>query len=428
MNNLLQIRSGFRKRLTVKMVLIGIFILINISLQAQGKGMQFIHNSSWKTILEKAKAENKYIFVDCFTTWCGPCKYMSVNVFPLEEVGNFYNSKFINVGIQIDSTASDNAEVRALYADASFINKEYHIIAYPTYLFFNPKGELVHRELGSSEATKFISKGENALDPQKQYYTQVRKYESGQRDSAFLRNLTLLALYADDDSGISKYSHSYFLLNPNLLTKDNMELIYETTRSAKDTGFHLMLNNLSLFESVVPKQELHRALTWLILRSEYYNYKIEWEKLDKKEWENFENTLSKKYPLYADEVLVQIETTTYAFKKDWASYVDVVGNFIKRQTPSNENLNNYAWTLFQQCNDKAILEKALGWSKMSFTNQAKVEPGFIDTYANLLYKLGRKEEALEWETKAQKIAIEQGNEKNWGQDVIDKMNKGEKTW
>ena len=70
----------------------------------------------------------------------------------------------------------------------------------------------------------------------------------------------------------------------------------------------------------------------------------------------------------------------------------------------------------------------LVWSKKTFTNQEKIEPGYIDTYSNLLYKLGRKEEALKWETKAQKIAIEQGQHKSWGQEVIDKMNKGEKTW
>ena len=45
-----------------------------------------------------------------------------------------------------------------------------------------------------------------------------------------------------------------------------------------------------------------------------------------------------------------------------------------------------------------------------------------------LYKIGRKKEAIKWERKAQKIAIEQGAEKSWGQDVIDKINKGEKTW
>ena len=47
--------------------------------------------------LEKAKAENKLVFVDCYTSWCGPCKYMLNNVFVLPEVGAFFNEHFVNV-------------------------------------------------------------------------------------------------------------------------------------------------------------------------------------------------------------------------------------------------------------------------------------------------------------------------------------------
>lgn len=33
------------------------------------QGIHFEHNISWKEIQAKAKAENKYIFIDAFTTW-----------------------------------------------------------------------------------------------------------------------------------------------------------------------------------------------------------------------------------------------------------------------------------------------------------------------------------------------------------------------
>jgi len=91
-------------------------------------------------------------------------------------------------------------------------------------------------------------------------------------------------------------------------------------------------------------------------------------------------------------------------------------------------LNDYAWTVFTKCDDKKILQSALEWSKLTFDKETKKEPGYIDTYANILYKLGKKEEALAWERKAQATAVEQGSDKNWGQDVIDKINKGEPTW
>ena len=56
---------------------------------SQEKGIHFEHALSWTEVQAKAKAEHKYIFMDCFTTWCGPCKYMSANIFPMENVGEF---------------------------------------------------------------------------------------------------------------------------------------------------------------------------------------------------------------------------------------------------------------------------------------------------------------------------------------------------
>ena len=50
----------------------------------------------------------------------------------------------------------------------------------------------------------------------------------------------------------------------------------------------------------------------------------------------------------------------------------------------------------------------------------------MDTYANILYKLGRTNEAIKVEEKA--LALADESDKKGYQDVIDKMKKGEKTW
>ncbi|MBL7708461.1 MAG: thioredoxin family protein, partial [Chitinophagaceae bacterium] len=54
-----------------------LFLLFPLFALAQNNsGIQF-QNLSWSQLLAKAKTENKLIFVDAFTTWCGPCKQMS---------------------------------------------------------------------------------------------------------------------------------------------------------------------------------------------------------------------------------------------------------------------------------------------------------------------------------------------------------------
>lgn len=362
---------------------------------AQNKGIHFDDNTNWKGILAKAKAENKYIFVDCFTTWCGPCKYMSNNIFPMEEVGNFYNDKFINVAMQFDSTINDAENIKARYADAVFIFKKYKIRGYPTFLFFSPNGELLHRKLALCDAKEFITIGTNALDPEKQCYTQIKKYNAGQRDSTFLNNLISTTLADFDDSFAEKFANEcYATLNDANKKKLNGRL-----------------------KEIIINEELKSNGGW-----------VNFEKWDNNQWYTYSNKIRKRYPLFAEDVLLNFKIRVYQTEENWGEYTATVMEYTKNKSVSSDELNNCAWLVFANCNDNKILNQALQWSKQSFTNQERIDPNFIDTYANLLYKLGRKKEAIEWVQKAQKIVIEQGGEKSWGQDFIDKVNKGEKTW
>src|ERR1700722_2456236 len=112
-----------------------LILLLPFLSQAQDdKGIHFEHGLSWAAVQAKARAENKYIFMDCFTTWCGPCKYMSSQVFPQEAAGTYFNDKFFRVGVQLDTSKVDNDTVKAWYADAHAIAEQYHVRAYPTFL------------------------------------------------------------------------------------------------------------------------------------------------------------------------------------------------------------------------------------------------------------------------------------------------------
>ena len=50
------------------------------SFAEDGKGIKFTEGS-WSQVLSDAKKQNKLIFIDIYTTWCGPCKMMSANTF-----------------------------------------------------------------------------------------------------------------------------------------------------------------------------------------------------------------------------------------------------------------------------------------------------------------------------------------------------------
>ena len=94
-----------------KFYFIFILLYLQVSLMAQTEsiGIQFIHDNLQEA-LAKAKAENKIIFIDCFTTWCGPCKMMSKLTFTDSSVAAFYNSKFVN--LKLDMEAGDGPSLQ----------------------------------------------------------------------------------------------------------------------------------------------------------------------------------------------------------------------------------------------------------------------------------------------------------------------------
>ncbi len=69
----------------------GYCIIISSSF-AQGVNFQEL---TLKEACAKAKAENKFVFIDCYTDWCGPCRLMTEEIFPHERNGDYFNPKYI---------------------------------------------------------------------------------------------------------------------------------------------------------------------------------------------------------------------------------------------------------------------------------------------------------------------------------------------
>lgn len=394
---------------------------------AQETGMHFEHNTSWEKVLAKAKAENKFIFVDCFTTWCGPCKAMSKNIFPLEEVGKFYNEKYINVKVQLDTTKDDNEEVKSWYAAGKEIATRYNILAYPTYLMFDPNGEIVHRAVGSSAADVFIAKGKDALNPDKQYYTLKRSYDAGIKDEDFLYKMSMAAKDAYDMEFAGKVSKEYLATQKDLYTRNNLELLKTFTNSSKDPGFDILLNNAGKADAILGKGVSGTVVRQIILREEVYPVILKRGAVAP-DWDAIEAGLKTKYPQQANEVFLYSKIIFAQQKGNWKDFGPAVVAYMRSygNNASPEQMNSFAWTIFEKCDDMACVASALDWSKQSFAKDNNHM--FMDTYANLLYKSGKKKDAIIWETKAKDLAIKAGDDAKEYINAIEKMEKGEKTW
>jgi len=390
------------------------------------QGIEF-EQGNWNEVLNKAALSQKPIFVDVYTSWCRPCKVMSSQVFPLEEVGNLYNSTF--VCYKIDAEKGEGVQIA----------KDYEVDSYPTYLFLNPNGTLVMKARGSMSPKEFMElviSAKEELSVPKTIMDWETEYEPNKTDTAFLR------MYMEKRTLLGKSNaelfDEYLALFP-AEQRVSKEIIDIYSREIDNIKIHsLAYNNLqdnrakfsklgvngirfisqavrnSMREAISNKDEL---LLEAVIEENEKIPKLFRTTQKEKIYMNYYKSVNdlEKYIAYAT-----------AYCENWLMKKDIMP--VITEIYSDE-LNSIAWNFFEKVDDKTVLKKALRWSERSL----EISPNnhyYLDTYANLLYKLGMKSKAIATEKKAIKLLKELNDVEKIAEyeQVLQKMKSGEKTW
>lgn len=221
-----------------------LFFFFMLPALAQEEGMRFF-KGRWKEVLAEAKQSGKLIFVDVYADWSIPCQKMAAEIFPLKEVGDKYNTQFINYQI--------NAEKGQGFS----ITEKYLVRRYPTYLYINGDGVLVYKTTGSTNSKRFMAFADSAL-----YYQEVKQtlaayqeaYQSRKTDKAFLRQyMNWLYGYNMPEDTISSVLDQYFSQLKPAELKDPVMAAY-------------LLNMLTtirspIFDHIISNQSFYRTLS-----------------------------------------------------------------------------------------------------------------------------------------------------------------------
>jgi thioredoxin-related protein len=424
-----------------KLKLLVLLTMISGGIFAQG--INFEQNLSWLQIKEKSKAENKFIFMDCNATWCGPCRFMADSVFTQQKVGDFMNEKFISVKVQLDTTKNDNAYTRQWYKDAAEISKANKVTNLPAYLFFAPDGKVVHKDVGAKGGKSFIAIANTAVDPSKQYYTLIERFHSGDLMPEEMPVLVKATKdLGDKDTSLEiakKYMHVYLdkLSEQDLLTKSNLEFIDENMEvlHSNDRVFSVYEKQFEKVDAILEYKGYSKSRIDYIITKEEITPSIKIAKSNNStpDWKSITKVIKKKYKsIYVGRNIAAAKVSWYRQKKDWKNYtkylveqMEYAGvNDLQSGTSSLMMLNGNAWQIFKYSNNKKELEKALLWMKLALPMDPRCT-ACMDTKANLLYKLGRKQEAIVLEEKAYEV---EGPEGKLFKETAEKMKRNEQTW
>lgn len=383
-------------------------ILLGILFIATGIFAQSINftDKSWEETLAEAKATNQNIFVDAYTTWCAPCKKMEKYVFTKPNVSEFYNQNFIN--IQLDMEAEEGKAFAA----------KYEVKAFPTFLYFSPEGELLHRAAGYKEADAFVEIGQAALDPARRLGSLTKKYLEGDRSPEFLRDFA----YASKAAADVKYpqiAEAYLNTQNEWSSYENMKFIFDFTENTRSRHFNYMIENRELFEKEFGKgpvfnkvQSIVQDRLDLIMNGKGADTKNELVEADK---------LFQK--VYKEEAVVKFAAFRMTYFRTQgdrdgfaAAAVDYVENM--RNITADE-LNSIARTFAEVIDDKAMLQKAVEWSKRAI----EMEDLYTNHYtlAALYYKLGKKGKAKKVAKKAIRLAKKEGEDPAHVEDLLNQI-------
>jgi hypothetical protein len=392
------------------------------------EGVKFERNitiEKWNSIFERAKKEEKYVFV--YINYIETEKQSQMvkdyelkiqNTFAESQVGNFFNKKFVNLYIQ-PKYKKNVMDSKSLY---DLFRETYKIYGTPVGLVFDNTGKILNKFNILAEPDWMLNKASKSLEKDGQYYTLLEEYNSGNRSVNFLKKFFILVNEVHDI--VDTYLKEFIHISDNLFTKENGEFLM-SCRSEK-IAFDYLYANQDIWKKLLDNNKLASFYENSIYRqiSTENAYFIGDNKVDK---DNIINLYSKKYPEYGKTASKIYLYRYYEHKKDTVNFI----NLLKEVFNNNDtiyspiHLNSFAWSVFENMADTSLLNKALAWSKQSL-EQSRDEPAYLDTYANLLYKLGQTKEAIEIETKALELVKE--SEKKSYQETLDKMKAGKPTW
>ncbi|WP_333625208.1 DUF255 domain-containing protein [Sphingobacterium siyangense] len=209
---------------------------------------------------ELAKQENKLIFLDGFTSWCAPCKWMEGNVFSQPEVAHYFNSRFINT--KFDCEIGEGVDIAKLYQIRSF----------PTYLFLDGQGTLIYRTQSRMEADLFLKQAQQANDPNFQIPNLRKSYDLGMRESNFLIRYIKVMEQTDNQAAngakkaLDSVATDEFLKSPN-----GWETIKMMAQSLDDRYGKFFESNKAYFKSIAVPADFAKKEAQL-LRYAMYGY------------------------------------------------------------------------------------------------------------------------------------------------------------
>jgi peroxiredoxin len=126
--------------------------------------MDFTQNDTLGKPVSLSDFKGKYVLIDFWASWCGPCRAENPNV--VKAYNNYKDKSFTVLGVSLDQPGKQQAWLNAIHKDSltwthvsdlkfwdNAVAKQYGIRAIPQNLLLDPSGKIIAKNIRGDELT-----------------------------------------------------------------------------------------------------------------------------------------------------------------------------------------------------------------------------------------------------------------------------------
>jgi len=347
-----------------------------------GQGIKFITNfqslEEFELQIKKSKRNSLLI---AYSSHCDVCGHMDTAVYKNKEVGKFYNKNFTVYKVDLETEMAN-----------SFVAK-YQIVGYPTYLFFNENGVVMHRQKGGFPVKEFLELGNDAINPERQYLSASYKFQTGVRNKDFCKSLAESSKEMDNLELQRQCVMCYLEENSDWKSKESIKFIFDFVESDMEPHFQFLVKNRALFEEELGAGKVSEKVDNIILRDiAEVSFDQKSGILDTTIIRSFAKEYLTDYEI--NRAIALFQANEFIRRNDTVNYIaSVIDYFNKFPSKNGYLLTNLSQGISELTDDPASLKEALKLAILSI-EYMKNENCYLNA-ASIAMQLNDKQKAFE---------------------------------
>ncbi len=316
-------------------------------------GIEFFAGT-WSETLDKAKKENKLVFLDCYASWCGPCKIMAATTFKDPKVGEYFNETFVNAKIDMEK------------GEGVTLKNKYNIKAYPTLLFIDGDGNVIHRVLGSMKTEELLAQA-NRITEGKSLSAMTATYEKGNTSPAFVKEyIDVLGMAGEQDQAekvVGAYLHT--VDKSKLLEPEYWTLFEKYITDVDSDLFTYVYANKEKFRQTIGEKKVDQKLhnVWQGGIAAFVKRNGNAVTTDEKGLDAYIKRMKKEKVAGWEQIAFFGKLNIAEANANWKDYTSLISKELKKDAASVSDmmLYNYALRVNQKCSAKEFRLIAAKW-------------------------------------------------------------------